>query len=75
MLNQTQKKYTVNPIIDYAHPMMMAEKHLRVAHDALLEKDSDVALGELMQAIVEVKLAMNCIKLMEEKNGRETPRT
>ena len=61
---------TVDPIIDYARPMMMAEKALKNAHDALLEKHTDEALGELMQAIVEVKLAMNCIKLMEEKNGR-----
>ncbi len=61
---------TVDPIIDYAHPMMMAEKALKDAHNALLEKHTDVALGELMQAIVEVKLAINCIKLMEEKNAR-----
>lgn len=56
----------VDPIVDYAHPMMMAERHLKTAHEALLDKDADVALGELMQAIVETKLAMNCIKLMEE---------
>ncbi len=60
----------VDPIIDYAHPMMMAEKALKDAHNALLEKDTDVALGELIQAIVEVKLAINCIKLMGEKNAR-----
>ena len=56
----------VDPIIDYAHPMMMAERHLKTAHDALLEKNTDEALGELMQAAVEIKLAMNCIRLMEE---------
>jgi predicted metal-dependent hydrolase len=60
----------VDPMIDYARPMMMAEKALKDAHNALLDRDTDVALGELMQAIVEVKLAINCIKLMEEKNAR-----
>lgn len=54
-------------LIDYAHPMMMAERHLKNAHNALLENDNDEALGELMQAIVETKLAIHSIKLMEEK--------
>jgi len=62
----------VDPIIDYAYPMMMAEKALKNAHNALLERDTDVALGELIQAIVEVKLAINCIKLMEENDARRT---
>ena len=53
-------------LIDYAHPMMMAERHLKNAHNALLEGNNDEALGELMQAIVETKLAINSIKLMEE---------
>lgn len=53
-------------LIDYAHPMMMAERHLKNAHNALLAGDNDEALGELMQAIVETKLAINSIKLMEE---------
>ncbi len=61
---------TVDPIIDYAHPLMMAEKALKNAHLAMLERNSDEAIGELLQAVVEVKLAMNCIKLMEEKNAR-----
>ena len=62
----------VDPIIDYAYPMMMAERALKNAHNALLERDTDVALGELIQAIVEVKLAINCIKLMEENDARRT---
>jgi|DEB3_MinimDraft_2_1074329.scaffolds.fasta_scaffold05826_2 hypothetical protein len=57
----------VNRITDYAYPMMMAEKGLKNAHNALLHKDVDVAIGELLQTLVEVKLAINCIKLMEEQ--------
>jgi hypothetical protein len=53
-------------LIDYAHPMMMAERHLKHAHNALLEGNNDEALGELLQAIAETKLAINSIKLMEE---------
>lgn len=57
---------SVTPLIDYAHPMMMAERHLKHAHNALLEGNNDEALGELLQAIAETKLAINSIKLMEE---------
>lgn len=53
-------------IIDYARPMMMAQKHIRLAHDALLSGDNDVAMGELLQVIVEARMAINAIKLMEE---------
>lgn len=62
----------VDPIIDYAYPMMMAERALRNAHNALLDRDTDVALGELIQTIVEVKMAINCIKLMEENDAKRT---
>lgn len=53
-------------IIDYARPMMMAQKHIRLAHDALLSGGNDVAMGELLQVIVEARMAINAIKLMEE---------
>ena len=53
-------------IIDYARPMMMAQKHMRLAHDALLSNDNDVAMGELLQVVVEARMAINAIKLMEE---------
>jgi hypothetical protein len=53
-------------IIDYARPMMMAQKHIRLAHDALLSGDNDVAMGELLQVVVEARMAINAIKLMEE---------
>jgi hypothetical protein len=41
----------INPIIDYAHPMMMAEKGLKEAHNDLLEK----------------KLAINSVKHIKEQ--------
>lgn len=62
-----EKATGIVELIDYAHPMMMAERHLKNAHNALLEGSNDEALGELMQAIVETKLAIHSIKLMEEK--------
>ena len=55
-------------LIDYAHPMMMAEKHQRQAHDALLERDWTKGKEELLQAIVELRLAVVAITHLEETN-------
>jgi hypothetical protein len=54
-------------LIDYAHPMMMAEKHQRQAHDALLERNLAKGREELLQAIAELRLACMAITHMEEQ--------
>jgi hypothetical protein len=48
-------------MIDYAFPMMMAEKHLKLAHDALLLKQWEKAKEELLHAITETRLAYNSV--------------
>lgn len=53
-------------IIDYARPMMMAQRHIRLAHDALLTGNNGAALEEMLQVVVEARMAINAIKLMEE---------
>ena len=57
-------------LIDYAHPMMMAEKHQRQAHDALLERNWTKGKEELLQAIVELRLAVVAITHLEETNNK-----
>ena len=55
-------------MIDYANPCMMAENALESAHQAMLEKDYDVAIGEALLAITETKLMINAIKHMKEQD-------
>jgi hypothetical protein len=55
-------------MIDYANPCMMAETALEKAHQAMLEKDYDVAIGEALLAITETKLMINAIKHMKEQD-------
>jgi hypothetical protein len=55
-----------NEIIDYAYPMMMAEKHLRLAHDKLLLKQLDAAIEELLKVATETKIAINSVNHMKE---------
>ena len=58
-------------LIDYAHPMMMAEKHQRQAHDALLERNWTKGKEELLQAIVELRLAVVAATHLEETNKKQ----
>ena len=44
-------------LIDYAHPMMMAEQHQRKAHDAFLEHKWSEGKEELILAIAELRIA------------------
>ena len=57
----------VNSMIDYAHPMMMAEKGLKEAHNALLEKKYDDAIEKLLFALVEIKIAINSVTHIKEQ--------
>jgi hypothetical protein len=54
-------------MIDYAYPMMMAEKALKDAHEAMLKKDHDMALEKVTEALVEVKMTLNSIRDMKEQ--------
>lgn len=55
-----------NDLIDYAHPMMMAEKNLRDAYNALIENDLESGEKKLMDALVETRMAMTAVKHMRE---------
>lgn len=55
-------------MIDYAYPCMMAEKALKKAHNAMLERDYDEAIGEALTAIAETKLMINSIRDMKERS-------
>lgn len=55
-------------MIDYAYPMMMAEKALKEAHNRLLDKKFDAAIDELIVAITETRLALNATKHMKEQH-------
>jgi hypothetical protein len=55
-------------LIDYAHPMMMAERALKKAHDYLLNRDYELALDQLKLAIVETRAASAAALHMQEKN-------
>jgi hypothetical protein len=55
-------------LIDYAYPLMMAERALKKAHDYLLEEDYILAMDQLEKAIVEVRIARNSVIHIKEKS-------
>jgi hypothetical protein len=56
-------------LIDYAYPLMMAERALKKAHDFLLEEDYILAMGQLEKAIVEVRIARNSVLHIKETSN------
>lgn len=54
-------------VIDYAYPCMMAEKALKEVHLAMLAQDHGAAIEAAHKALVEVKMTLNSIILMQEK--------
>jgi len=54
-------------LIDYAYPMMIAERKLKDAHLALLDNNYDVGSERLVEAMVEIKMAINSVKHMKEQ--------
>ena len=52
-------------LIDYAYPMMMAEREMKKAHEALLDGRMDEGLERLTQAAVEVRMAINAVRHMK----------
>jgi hypothetical protein len=61
------KKDTV--IIDYAYPCMMAEKALKDLHDAVLDRNLNVAIEHAMETIVQARLVLNALKHMKDKEN------
>jgi hypothetical protein len=55
-----------NQLVDYAYPMMLAQKALKDAHEAVLEKDFRAAIDRAYDAIAETKLMLNALKEMQE---------
>lgn len=54
-------------LIDYAYPMMMAERKLKEAHGALLDHDYDVGIERLLECLAEAKIAVNSVRHMKEQ--------
>ncbi len=54
-------------IVDYAKPCMDAEKALKDAHNAALEKNFDAAMTHTMEAIIAVRLMYGALRHMGEK--------
>lgn len=46
--------------------MIMAERKLKDAHEALLNQNFDAGIELLLEASVEIKLAINSVKHMKE---------
>ena len=57
-------------IIDYAKPCMDAEKALKDAHDAVLDRKFDEAMTKTMDALVSVRLMYNALRHMKEQNEK-----
>ena len=54
-------------LIDYAYHAMMAETALKKLHNTMLDNDFDGAVEAGIQTHADVKLAINAIKHMKEK--------
>lgn len=63
-------------MIDYAHPLMMAEKHMKLAYENLLSNKDAAAIEDLLRVIVETRMAIAAIKhqkeVRESKEIRDT---
>jgi hypothetical protein len=56
-------------VIDYAYPMMMAEKAMKEAHNHMLDTDYDKAIEQMLVAMTEAKMTLNSIKHMKEQRN------
>ncbi len=59
-------------IIDYAMPLMKAESALKNAYSHLLHNEFEKASVELINAIVETKMAINAVNHLKENNHAAT---
>ena len=56
-------------IVDYARPCMDAERALKDAHDAVLDRKFDEAMTKTMDAVISVRLMYGALRHMKEQNG------
>jgi len=61
-------------MIDYAGPMMSIETTLKEMHNALLNKEMDVAMQKATILLVEAKILQNTLVLMKEKESEHALR-
>lgn len=54
-------------LIDYANPMILAERCMRRAHDCFLQHDYDVGIEFLNNAIANTRLARAAAQHMKEQ--------
>jgi hypothetical protein len=54
-------------IVDYAYPCMMAEKALKDAHNAVLERNLDEAIEQTIEALTQTRMMLVSLKHMKEK--------
>jgi hypothetical protein len=54
-------------LTDYARPCMMAETALKNLHLATLERDYEAAIQHGIEALTEVRLTVQNLKLMKEQ--------
>jgi len=53
-------------LIDYAHPMIMVDRKMKEAHEQLLLRNWDAGMEKLLEASVELKMAMNSVRHIKE---------
>jgi hypothetical protein len=53
---------TADVFMDYAHPVLQAERALKALHNAMLSHDHRGAIEAGYQAIVEVRMAIAAIR-------------
>jgi len=56
-------------MIDYAHPVMMAQRAMKDLHQAALENNFDAAIEHGIVAITEMRLTINALKDMKDKQN------
>ena len=60
----------MNRIIDYARPLMMAEREMKTSHDLLLKEDFISAIDHINLAITELRITrVSIIHIMEKQNA------
>ena len=60
----------MDELIDYARPLMMAERAMKTSHDLLLQEGFNPAIDQINLAIVELRKArVSIIHIMEKQNA------
>jgi hypothetical protein len=57
-------------VIDYADPLIKAERLMRWIHDACLDKKYTEAKSLSIELITEIRMLRSALVIMEEKEGK-----